>query len=307
MITVWQGSANTWDCDEMGHMNVRLYVQKAMEGIGVLAHHIEMPHAFRDNTPSTLLPVDQHIRFMREVRPGRPLRMDACIVDIEDDSATVFQGLYHGDGTPSAAVRTRIAHVEAKSGKPFPWSARSRQALEGLADTPPEKMAPRSIDPKGEIISAKDASIDFAKSKGVPCVGTGSVPYNHCDVHGRMSTEWFMGRISDSVPNLLYDWRENVAASSEGARMGAAVLEYRLVYRRWPRAGDTFEIYSSFADANEKTHKLVHWIMDPATGAALMTTEATTVTFDLNTRKVIPAPPERLAELEGIAPKGLKV
>jgi len=64
MITLWQGSANQWDCDEMGHMNVRVYVEKIMEGLGTFAKAIDMPHAFRARTPSTLIPVDQHIRFI---------------------------------------------------------------------------------------------------------------------------------------------------------------------------------------------------------------------------------------------------
>ncbi|MEO1475912.1 MAG: thioesterase family protein [Pseudomonadota bacterium] len=307
VITVWQGSANTWDCDEMGHMNVRVYVEKAMEGIGVLAHHIEMPHAFREKTPSTLIPVDQHIRFMREVRPGRPLHMDACVLEITEDEAVVFQGLYHGDGTPAAAVRTRIAHARAKSGTAFPWSARSRRALEELIDTPPKAMAPRSIDPDADILPAAAATRDAATAAGVPRIGVGAIPPHHCDPHGRLSTAWFMGRISDSVPNLLYDWRKRVASAANGARMGAAVLEYRLAYRRWPRAGDRFEIYSSLADAAEKTHTLVHWMVDPETGRAWLTSEALAVTFDLDTRKVIPTPPENIEELERIAPRGLQI
>ena len=33
MIEVYRGSINTWECDEMGHMNVRFYVAKMMEGL----------------------------------------------------------------------------------------------------------------------------------------------------------------------------------------------------------------------------------------------------------------------------------
>jgi acyl-CoA thioester hydrolase len=32
VIPLWQGSCNQWDCDEMGHMNVRVYVEKQLEG-----------------------------------------------------------------------------------------------------------------------------------------------------------------------------------------------------------------------------------------------------------------------------------
>ena len=36
-IEVWRGCVNTWECDEMGHLNVRFYVARAMEGLVGLA------------------------------------------------------------------------------------------------------------------------------------------------------------------------------------------------------------------------------------------------------------------------------
>ncbi|MEL7480984.1 MAG: thioesterase family protein [Pseudomonadota bacterium] len=305
MITVWTGSANTWDCDEMGHMNVRVYVEKAMEGLAVLSHHIDMPHAFRGITPSTLLPVDQHIRFMREVLPGRPLSMTAGILEVGETDAVVFQLLSHGSGAPAAAFRTRIVHAEAVTGRPFSWSARSAEALRSMIVETPADCAPRSIDPDGPIEPyATEAHVITANA---PCIGRGAVPQSHCDAHGRMRAEWFMGRISDGVPNLLYDWRRKVADAAGGRRMGAAVLEYRLRYRKWPKAGDLFETYSSLRTAGEKHHSLVHWILDPASGHAWLTSEAVAVTFDLDTRKVIQTPPHLIEELEALAPRGLAI
>ena len=55
------------------------------------------------------------------------------------------------------------------------------------------------------------------------------------------------------------------------------MLEYRLVYRRWPRAGDRFVIRTGRGFQKEKTHSFVHWIMDPDTGEAWCTTEAVAV------------------------------
>ena len=117
-----------------------------------------------------------------------------------------------------------------------------------------------------------------------------------------------MGRISDSVPNLLYNWRQSVAKAAQGdVRMGAAVLEYRLIYRRWPRAGDVLQFHSSLSRVEEKFHAISHWAVDPATGAAWITSEAVAVTFDLNTRKVIPTPAAHKKDLARIAPGGLSI
>ncbi|MEO1642366.1 MAG: thioesterase family protein [Pseudomonadota bacterium] len=305
MIPLWSGSANTWDCDEMGHMNVRVYMEKAMEGLGSFAAAIAMPHAFRAGALSTLVVAEHHVRFIREVHPGRPLKMTACVLEWDDTSVLLYQDIRHGDGTPAAAFRTRLMHCDAKTGNPFTWSTRSRAQLEALRGEAPADTQPRGLDIDKAPIPSRDATLQTALKFKAPEIGRGSIPLHHCDVFGRMKAEWFMGRISDSVPNLLYDWRRDVASAMDGAQMGAAVLEYRLVYRKWPRSGDRFVAHSALAEAAEKTHTLSHWMLDPDTGEAWMTSEAVAVTFDLNTRKVIPTPPEQIAALEKIAPRGL--
>lgn len=307
MITLWQGSANTWDCDEMGHMNVRVYVEKAMEGLGRFASAIHMPHAFREDSPSTLIPAEHHIRYIREVHPGRPLKMTGCVLDWDETSILLYQDLRHDDGRPAAAFRTRLHHIESKSGKPFAWNDKSRAAFETLVDTPPGDTKPRGLDIAVPPIETAEANLDTVRQVRAPEIGSGMVPPGHCDIHGRMWAPWFMGRISDSVPNLLFDWRHTVAAQADAAEMGGAVLEYRLIYRKWPRAGDRFVIHSSLASVAEKTHTLAHWILDPDTGEAWLTSEAVAVTFDLATRKVIPTPAEEMQALEKMAPRGLRL
>ena len=146
MITLWRGSCNQWDCDEMGHMNVRVYVEKQLEGLAAFAPDLGMPHAFKASSPSTIIPVDQHIRFVREVLPGRPLTMNGCVLETDEDSALIYQELRHADGSLAAAMRTRVLHVDTTMRKPFPWSSRTRAAFPNFTDTAPEESAPRSID-----------------------------------------------------------------------------------------------------------------------------------------------------------------
>lgn len=45
-VEVWRGGVNVWECDEMGHMNVRFYVTRAMQGLVGLAAELGMPEAF---------------------------------------------------------------------------------------------------------------------------------------------------------------------------------------------------------------------------------------------------------------------
>ncbi len=307
MIMVWQGSANTWDCDEMGHMNVRIYVEKAMEGLGLLAAAMGLDNAFREGATSTLIPVDQHIRYIREALPGRPLTMRAGLLEVGETDAVVYQEMRHGDGRVAAAFRTRVRHAVARSGRPFPWPSRCLDRFEALRVTAPEETAPRSIDPDGPVLDDEVATRAAAEAVGVPLVGLGQVLPHHVDVHGRMWAPWFMGRISDSVPNLLHDWRMRVGQVTGGVQTGGAVLEYRLVYRDWPKVGDLLEVRSGLNRVEAKVHSLVHWVLDPLTGRPWLTSEAIAVTFDLTTRKVIATPQDQIAALEAIAPRGLKI
>lgn len=307
MIPLWSGIPNTWDCDEMGHMNVRVYVEKAMEGLGTLAGAIHMPHAFRPNAVSTLIPAEHHIRYIGEAHAGDPLTMTGCVLEWDETSALIYQDMRHGDGRPAAAFRTRVLHVATSTGQPFPWSTRSRAQLEALLGTAPDDTKPRGIDPDIAPIPSSMANMTQVEKCGAPEIGRGMVLPRECDVFGRFWVPWFMGRVSDSVPTLLSEWRAKVASSKTGARMGGAVLEYRLIYRKWPRAGDRFVIHTSLAEVAEKTHSLSHWVLNPDNGEAYMTSQAVAVTFDLDTRKVIPTPPEQIAELERLAPSGLRL
>jgi acyl-CoA thioester hydrolase len=307
MTPLWQGSCNQWDCDEMGHMNVRVYVEKQLEGLVAFCHVAGMPNAFRRESPSTVVPADQHIRFIREVLPGRPIAMRGCVLDIGTADAVIYQELRHADGTLSAAFRTRIAHIDTAEGKAFPWSKRVLTKLEAMRGKTPDEAKPRSFDPDAPGLPVDQITLARVSDVGAPRIGQGAVPSTHCGAHGWMTPSWIIGRVSDSVPNLLFDWRSRVGQAGGGRRMGAAVLEYRLRYHQLPREGDLFVVHTSLGKVAGKTHNLVHWVMDPQSGAAWATCEAIAISLDLDTRKAVEAPPEMIAELAKIAPRGLTI
>ena len=91
MIEVYRGSVNTWECDEMGHMNVRFYVAKAVEGLATLAALIGMPDAFCADATSTLLVREQHIRFLKEAHAGAALHMVGGVVEMGESEARLVQ------------------------------------------------------------------------------------------------------------------------------------------------------------------------------------------------------------------------
>ena len=309
MIELYRGSINTWECDEMGHMNVRFYVAKMMEGLAELGHVAGLAHAFRSKAQSTLRPRDQHIRFIKEAHAGEPFTMTGCVLEVSETSVLVYQQITHQSGEPCASFRTWVDHVDVDTGAPFAWSLATRAKLEALKDEPPAATAPRSVDMSVPVRAS--ATMADADAILAPVIGRGVVLPQQLDATGAMMPEFFIGRVSDSIGHLLRPWRDKVAASAEARgetlRMGGAVLEYRIVYRRWPRAGDRFVIRSGNGFQKEKTHSFVHWVMDPDTGLAWCTSEAVAVSLNLDTRKIIPSSPEMMKLLAEVAPEGLTV
>ncbi len=300
-IEVWRGGVNTWECDQMGHMNVRFYVTRAMEGMVGVAAALGMPQAYAPDAGASLILREQHIRFLREAHPGALLHMRAAVVGLDETEAQVLQVLYHSEtGEPAATYLSRVGHVTAGDGKPFAWPRQTRERAVELTVAVPTYAAPRGIDP-GPFKSR--ASLERAKALGVRAIASGAVAPQDCDAFGRMRAEQFIGRVSDGIPQLVAEIRKIIAgnASARPKRVGGAVLEYRLVYLDWPRAGDRVVIHSGLAGADARTQRLVHWMLDPGTGKAWGAAVAVAATLDLDTRKIVPVSPAALKGLSAIA------
>ncbi len=299
-MEIWRGGVNTWECDEMGHMNVRFYVTKAIEGLAGLAARLGLPHAFAPGAGATLLVREQHIRFLRECHAGAPLHMMGGVIEMGEEEARLLQLLVHSNsGELAATFQTTVVHATPGEARAFPWPKRTLEHAAGLMVEAPKAAQARSID-LGPFET--QAGLARADKLGLVCTGIGALGPAEVDVFGRMRAEQFIGRVSDGVSRLVGPVREAVAARAPEPpkRTGGAVLEYRIVHLDWPRAGGRFELRSGLAGYDGRTQRMIHWMLDPETGEPWGTSEAVAITFDLDARKVVPisqAAQDVLAEL----------
>ncbi|GAM98480.1 hypothetical protein U91I_02113 [alpha proteobacterium U9-1i] len=283
-------------------MNVRFHLERAMSGIAFMAHALAMPRAMSAGAAGTILPLELHAKFLKEARPGAPLVMHGGVLDLGETDARLCVDMRHADGAPSSVFSVKVAHVDPRVMKPFPWSSRTRAAAARLSCVQPDHAKERSIDlSKGP----SDASIARADALGLTRIGGAYVTPDQCDAFGRLRGEHIFGRVSDSVSNILSSWRQ--AAAGGNLEPAGAVVEARLIFRRWPRAGDLIEVRSGIAEVGEKTLRLVHWVVDPATGTAWASLEALALTFDTVTRKAISPSAEARAAMDARVVKGLAV
>ena len=298
-VEVWRGCVNTWECDEMGHMNVRFYVVRAMEGLVGLAAALGMPQAFSPHANATLQVREQHIRFLREARPGAPLFMRGGVVEMGESEARLLLVLFHASGEPAASFQTVVAHVTPDGDpRPFAWPRQALELAEALTVAIPAYAAARSVSLEP---FTSQASLARADALGLIPISAGAFHGQDCDVFGRMRPEQFIGRVSDGIATLASRSRAVIldAAEPKPKRIGGAVLEYRLVHLAWPRAGDRFVVRSGMAGVDARTQRLVHWMLDPHTGKAWGTSEAVAVTLDLDARKIVTPSHRRRARRSG--------
>ena len=300
---LYQGSVNTWECDDGGHLNVRFHMERAFVGLAHMAHALGLPRAFTESAGSTLIAQEAHVRFLKEARPGAPLIMHGGVVELGETDATLCFDMRHHDGAPGTVFTFKVRHVETRGLRSFPWSTRATEAAKRLKCKLPDHAKPRSIDlTKAPAKATRQAAIDLGATR----IGGALVQPDQCDALGRLRGEHIVGRISDSVPNLLTQWR-HAAASESGAAPAGAVVEARIVFRRFPRAGELIEVHSGIAEVGEKTLRLVHWIVDPQSGAAWASMEAVALTFDTKTRKTIAPSAEARERVGKLVVAGLSV
>lgn len=292
---LYQGSVNTWECDEGGHLNIRFHLERAMVGLAHMAAALEVPRSFKPRTNSTLIVREVHVRFLKEALPGAALVMHGGVVALDQSDATLCFDMRHADGAPSSCFTMKVSHAETRDWRAFPWSMRTRAAAERLTCAPPAHGQARSLDLS---VAPSDASRARAIELGASRIGASVVTPDQCDAFGRLRTDHFLGRISDAVPNLLSQWRREAAATNISGMPAGAVVEARLVCRRYPRMGDLVEVHSGVAHVGEKTFRLVHWLCDPVSGVTYASMEGVALTFDTATRKTITPSAEARAVME---------
>ncbi|MEN3976010.1 thioesterase family protein [Emcibacter sp. SYSU 3D8] len=308
MIDIFKGMANTWECDENGHLNVRFYASKVGEGLATLWHHLGMSRTARRVSGLEMAVADQHLRFLREMHPGWGLVGRAGILEVGEDRLRVYVELVNGHtDAVSATFNMLIVSRDRKTGEPMPLAEPVRARAEALLMDLPPHGAPRSIALDDPGIFARGApSLAQTENMGLIEITRGVVQPIECDDAGIMLPEFYIGRISDGVVHLARHYRPvDTGKERSTSKYGGAVLEYRLRFNKPLHRGNIVVVRSGLKHVGEKANHIVHWTFNGETGELVSASEAIGITLDLEARKVVPLPEERKAHLQKLVIPGL--
>jgi len=299
----YRGNVNTWECDEMGHMNVRFYVVKGEEAATILLAKLGASPAALKAKGLRAQVMDYHVRFLAEMHPGSGVFGHAAVTKASSEELRLFIDLRHAIGGHPAATLNLTVKLEDDQGSFVPWPEDVLTAVdEFMLGDIPAHGAPLSLHLNP---SAGQGSLDRAKDLGLHQINLGVVRIDQCDGQGDMRGEWFMGRVSDGIGNLIRTFMPD--RGKKNSNTGGAALEYRIIIHKRPREGDIVAVHSGLAGIANKTFRMGHWLLDMVSGEALATMEASAASFDLTERKIIPITETRRAEMEKYLIEGLVV
>ncbi|MCB1390127.1 MAG: thioesterase family protein [Rhodobacteraceae bacterium] len=282
---VWRGSVAAWECDEMGHMNTRFYVLRAVEGLAMLLAQLGAPGLTSPASRTRFVVDEMHIRFHREAREAAPLCLTGGVLGHDATGADLLLVMEDvSTGTCKATFRARLRHVDAATAAPVPWPAGFAAHAEARRTDLPANAQPRAT-ADGPVRST--ASPEAAR--GLQRLTMGVVGTDRADVFGWMAASNFIGAVSDGIRSLTGPFREIVAQNADEvpARVGGAVVEFRILHLDWPRLGDPYEVRGGLQGVEGQVQKLVFWMLDPVSGRVWGSMQSIAVNFDLDTRKVI--------------------
>lgn len=283
MWEVLRSSVNAWECDHLGHMNVRHYFNRFNDGLAVLLLQLGFAPRSWSERGLVMRARDQHLRFNRELRSGAGIAIRAGGVS-GSTTLTAYAEMRTLRDEVAATSVTELSLLDAKSGETVPWPASVSRALSAQSSPVPEYAAVRGVSREPTRVRI---SRDEALSSGMLPDYLGPVLGEDCDARGIMREGAWMARVSDGVAHFYHDL---YGSGERPASVGESALEYRFVFHRWPRVDDAIEVRSGLSALGSKTMQVMHHMFDLESGECLASSQAVVAWFDVVARKALVFP-----------------
>tara|TARA_R110002073_G_scaffold37621_6_gene108396 strand:+ start:9330 stop:10205 length:876 start_codon:yes stop_codon:yes gene_type:complete len=285
LIPVYAGSVNRWECDENDHLNVRFFAHKMQQTLQFGL--IEAGLATLDNVNQIIRNVScQHMRHQAEARIAVPMTGLFGIIAATANRLRVMTELRNT--ATEAVLATYVVDININIEDSF--------SIDGIKTIDcPDYAMPRGIE--AEPFYLAGLSADELITMGCAVIGRGVIQPEECDPDGYLQMFMYMGRNSDSMPNLFA--RFEGEERGKGV-VGGAVLEYRMSRFGHLKRGSRYQLLSGIKSLSEKLQHFVHILFDVDTGQMVTGAEALAISMDLVARKSIPIPEARRARMQSL-------
>ncbi len=299
-LETYRGYVNTWECDDVGHMNVQFYMAKLDHALSAMRVHLGLGPTTARALGLVLRVREDHVHFRTELRASDALTMISGVEALGQDGMTIFTTVRDGVAdTISATISTQLILERAGDGRPVPLPPGIAERARAQIVAVPAEAGPRSVGAAAGPLP--DLSLDDALARPLIPTHFGVVNPAHCSADGRMLQAEFMARYSDGGGHL---WAgvgmDRQSLNAKG--YGVALVEYHQRYFTLPPAGTVIRVLSGLTAVGRKTVSFAHFMFNAESGAPIGRAEATGLLLDLAARRSGDLPEEdraRLIEIKG--------
>ena len=303
-IKTWVGECSSWECDDLGHLNMRHYMTKTAQARQMFFIKLGLADAFSEDSVSSVRVSNFHIKYQSEARPGAPLRIETGILTLKKNTAQLCHMMFHFDGRIAASIVETVSHVSLLTGKSFAWPKRLQKAAKAYTIKAPAPSKPRGI--SYDTVS-KAPNEKQLRKLGMKPFGMGVFQRQEVGIQGHITTQAYLGRVTETVASVTSGWPELHHKEALALGNSGALLEARGFLHKRAAAGAAYHMYSGVVHVDQYTRTLIHHLVDVQTGKNLFSMQAVGCLFNLKTRKLMKATPEQIARVNQEITPGLFV
>ncbi|MBM3557614.1 MAG: thioesterase [Alphaproteobacteria bacterium] len=273
---VYRGSVNTWECDQMGHMNVQHYLSRLSHAWAHLRAAIGLDAPYLRDARKSLVAVRDVIQYKAELHAGEPVHMTAEVAEIGDRTVRYLCELKRsGDEAVSARFDTvgLFFNLESRKAATLPADIRAK----ALA----RKTRRADIGP----LPAPNPLLASVADDRLVETYRGAVNTWECDYLGHMNIQYYTSRFSDAAGHAFHAF-----GLDRDRHYGTAAVQYDVHYLKELRAGDMIHVRTGLVGLGNKSINFIHRLYNSLTGEVCCSIEIFAVVFDLQKRKAVPIP-----------------
>lgn len=280
----WAGECSAWECDDLGHLNMRHYMTKTRQARQMVVMSLGLTDAFTPRAQSSVQVTKFHIKYLGEARPGDPLRIESAVLALGQSDIQLCHMMYHSDGRLACSVVEWADHIYLRNQQAFPWPQRVKAAAEDWTAQMPAPSRPRGLtyEETYPVPSAGDLS-----EWGVRKVGSGVFQPHEAAMTGHISVQALLGRSTETIGHVREAWPEMHEPGYREDGGSAALLEAFIIKGAPARVGDGYHFHSGIHSANSYTRRLVYNMVNAVTGENIFSMTGIGCLFNLKTRKLV--------------------
>lgn len=298
-IRTWAGECSAWECDDLGHLNMRHYMTKVHQARQMIIIKLGLDEAFKHDAVSSVRVRDFHIKYLGEARPGDPLRIETAVLDLGETDIRLCHIMYHVGGRLAATIVENVEHISLHTNLAFPWPKRVISAADTVTLTAqPDPSKPRGFSYDDPVITPSMAELE---NWGVALIGAGVFRPDEMGLDERITPQGLLGRTTETIGHITSAWPEMHREDYRESGGSAALLEARIIIGAPAERGDGYHFYSGVKQADAYTRHLVHNMVNVVTGENVFSMTGIGCLFNLKTRKLTKTEPADIDYMMSVA------